>query len=130
MSQISGTPSGRFVDALNAAGIKTATARGFWGGIADNGDIVVTSWTDARDARGRYYIWRPATNHGGLKAQWEFGNIRVGTAVRLILLSQRGNLPLGVPGRSVARAELKPAKWRVAELTEGAQWQAVVEQSE
>jgi hypothetical protein len=76
----------------------------FWGGENSDGEIVVTSWIDANDGAGRFRIWRPKTNHGGLKAQWEVGNIRVGTEVRLILLRQRGNVPLDTDvNRTVAR---------------------------
>src|SRR5271155_4514355 len=113
---------GKFVDALNAAGVKTGSARGFWGGVTDDGSIVVTSWIDGNDGSGRFYIWEPPTNHGGLRNQWEVGNIRIGTEVRMILLRQRGNLPIGVPGRSVAGAALMPGKWRVAELVSGENW--------
>jgi hypothetical protein len=120
-------PFGKFVDALNAAGVKTKTARGFWGGVADEGEIVVTSWTDGNDGKGRFYIWRPTTNHGGLKTQWEVGNIRVGTEVRTILLRQRGDVPITQPGRSVAGAVLMPGKWRVVELVDDKDWDAVIE---
>ncbi len=114
-------PSGKFVDQLTAAGIQTKTARGFWGGVTAKGEIVVTSWHDERDNRDiskvyRFYIYQPKTNHGGLKTAWEVGNIRVGTEVRMILIKQRGNIPLGEPGRSVAEARLMPRKWRVVEM--------------
>ena len=48
-------PFGKFVDALNAAGVDTPTARGFWGGVTPSGEIVVTSWTDANDGSGRFF---------------------------------------------------------------------------
>jgi hypothetical protein len=120
-------PFGKFLDALNAAGVETRTARGFWGGVTDEGEIVVTSWTDGNDGTGRFYIWRPNTNHGGLKTAWEVGNIRAGTEVRMILLRQRGNVPLGHEGRSVAGAALMPGKWRVRELIADKNWHAVIE---
>ncbi len=120
-------PFGKFLDALNAVGVTTRTARGFWGGVAEGGEIVVTSWTDANDGKGRFYIWRPTTNHGGLKTQWEVGNIRVGTEVRLILLRQRSDIPIRKPGRSVAGAVLMPGKWRVVKLVEDEDWNAVIE---
>lgn len=120
-------PFGKFVDMLNEAGISTQSGRGFWGGVTDEGEIVVTSWTDANDGDGHFYIWCPNTNHGGLKAQWEVGNIHVGTTVRMILLRQRGNVPIGKPGRSVAGAALMPGKWRVAEIVSGKNWQATIE---
>ena len=120
-------PFGKFVDALNAAGVKTATARGFWGGVNDNGELVVTIWTDAHDKTGKFYLWRPKTNHGGLKTQWELGNITVGSEVRVILLRQRGNVPLGQYGRTVAGAALLPGNWRVAKLVGDEHWHALVE---
>lgn len=114
-------PSGKFVDQLRAAGIQTKAARGFWGGVTPEGEIVVTSWLDDADQRdpskvNRFYIYRPKTNHGGLKTAWEVGNIRVGTEVRMILIKQRGTIPVEDPGRSVASARLMPRKWRVVEM--------------
>jgi len=121
-------PFGKFFDVLTAAGVRTNTARGFWGGVTDDGEIVVTTWTDANDRNGRFYIWRPKTNHGGLKTAWEIGNIRVGTEVKVILLRQRGNLELGEIGtRAVAGAVLMPGKWKVAELVDDKEWRATVE---
>lgn len=118
---------GKFLDALNAAGVKTRTARGFWGGVAADGEIVVTAWTDGNDGTGRFYIGQPNTNHGGLKTEWEVGNIRVGTEVRLILLCQRGNAPFGGEPRTVAGAALMPGKWRVTKLVNDKSWDAVIE---
>ena len=118
-------PFGSFHTALHAAGISTGTARGFWGGVTAEGGIVVTSWTDSNDGNG-FYIWRPRTNHGGLKTAWEIGNIRLGTEVTLILLRQRGSAPIGTP-RSVAEAALMPQKWRVVKLVSDEGWQAVIE---
>lgn len=121
-------PFGTFLDALRAAGVQTGTARGFWGGVDEHGEIVVTSWIDQHDENRRFYIWKPLTNHGGLKAQWEIGNMRPGTEVRMILLRQRGQTtPLGVP-RQVKDAVLMPGKWRITETTENEDWQAVIEQ--
>jgi hypothetical protein len=120
-------PFGKFLDMLNAAGVRTRSARGFWGGVNGDGEIVVTSWIDGNDGAGRFYIWRPKTNHGGLRAEWEVGNIRVGTEVRMILLRQRGNLPIGEHGRSVGGAVLMPGKWRVAEMISDKDWQAIIE---
>jgi hypothetical protein len=109
-------PFGKFLDKLNAAGVKTKSGRGFWGGVAADGKIVVTAWTDGNDGAGRFYIWRPKTNHGGLRTMWEIGNMRVGTEVSLILLRQRGTVAPGKPGRSVAGAALMPTRWRIVEL--------------
>jgi hypothetical protein len=105
-------PFGKFLDQLKAAGIQTATGRGFWGGVTPNGKIVVTSWTDQRIGEDRFKIWRPKTNHGGLKTAWEVGNVRVGTEVRVILIRRRGKLP----GSSIGAAALTREKWRVVEL--------------
>ncbi len=120
-------PFEKYQTVLNLAGVDTASARGFWGGVTTNDEIIVTSWLDANDGKGRFYIWRPKTNHGGLKCQWEVGNIRLGTEVCLILLRQRGNLAIGKPGRSIADAVLMPSKWRVVELVSDKDWQAVIE---
>lgn len=106
---------GRFTDQLHATGVKTGSARGFWGGIASNGDIVVTAWIDANED-GRFIIWRPRTNHGGLRDAWDAGLMKEGTEVRLILLRQRGNAPLGKP-RSIASAGLVPGKWRIVDAS-------------
>lgn len=120
-------PFGTFLAALNGAGVATGSARGFWGGVTPEGKIVVTSWTDLNDGHGRFYIWRPKANHGGLKTAWEVGNIRVGTEVRMVLLRQRGNAVIGEP-RCVAGAALMPGLWRVVEMVANEDWQAVIEQ--
>ena len=124
-------PFGKFLDKLHEAGLDTGTARGFWGGKDGDGTPVVTSWIDNNDGSGRFNIWKPKTNHGGLRTEWEVGNIRVGVDVKLILLRQRGNLALGVRGRSVAEAALFPRPWRVTRIRtiEGEKRQAVVEPS-
>jgi hypothetical protein len=111
-------PFGRFLDQLNAAGLQTGTARGFWGGVTPTGEIVVTSWTDDNNPGGRFYIHRPPTNHGGLKTAWEVRNIEEGTEVRMILVRQRGNVPAGQPGRQVKDAVLMPNRFRVAEMVD------------
>jgi hypothetical protein len=120
-------PFEKFHTVLNKAGIDTGTARGFWGGVTKDGDLVVTSWLDGHDDDGRFYVWRPKTNHGGLKDQWEVGNIRIGTEVHLILLRQKGNVPVDKQGRIVAGAVLMPGKWRVVKLETDKQWQALIE---
>lgn len=109
-------PFGTHRGALNAAGVKTKTGRGFWGGVAANGTIVVTSWTDTSDGQGRFRIWRPPTNHGGLKTEWEIGNIREKTKVRLIMLRNRA--PNG-KRRTVGGAALIPGKWQVVKMLNG-----------
>lgn len=83
---------GKHLDALRAAGIKTMNARGFRGGKAANGDIVVTAWIDqSHKDGGTFPIWRPKTNHGGLLEAWQLGGIKDGAKVRVILLRRRGS---------------------------------------
>ena len=109
-------PFGKFLDQLQAAGVETKNARGFWGGVSPEGGIVVTSWTDRHDGNGRFFIKRPETNHGGLKTAWEVGNIHVGAEVRMILVRQRGDIPAGQLGRTVKDAALLAGKWRVVKM--------------
>jgi hypothetical protein len=111
-------PFGKFFDQLLAAGIQTGTARGFWGGVTSEGEIVVTSWTDDNNRNERFFIHRPETNHGGLKTAWDVGNIREGAEVRMILVRQRGSVPLGQGGRQIKDAVLMPQKFRVVEIVE------------
>ena len=120
-------PFGKFWDQLKAAGIQTRSARGFSGGVTPEGKIVVTSWTDTNDGKGGFYVWRPRTNHGGLKTAWEVGNIKEGAEVSLILLRQRGDLPIGEGGRLIAGAALMPGKWHVVKMVDGDHWRAVIE---
>ena len=114
-------PFGKFLNQLKGAGVQTNSARGFWGGVTPEGEIVVTAWIDQNEGPGRFKIWRPQTNHGGLKTQWEVGNIQVGTEVRLILIRQKGNLPPGKPGREIDAAALMPEKWKVVEIASNGQ---------
>ena len=107
---------GKFLDQLQAAGVETKNARGFWGGVTSEGGIVVTSWTDHHDGNERFLIHRPETNHGGLKTAWEVGNIHVGVEVRMILVRQRGDIAKGQHGRTVKDAALLPGNWRVVEM--------------
>jgi hypothetical protein len=107
---------GKFLDQLRAAGVETKNAHGFWGGVTPEGEIVVTSWIDNHDGNGRFAISRPLTNHGSLKTAWEIGNIHVGAEVRMILVRQRGNIPLGEDGRTVKDAALLAGKWRVVKM--------------
>jgi hypothetical protein len=60
-------PFGRYLDALKAAGVETNSARGFFGGVTADGEIVVTAWIHDNNGRGRFKIFRPHTNHGRLK---------------------------------------------------------------
>jgi hypothetical protein len=98
---------------LNSLGVETNTGRGFWGGVGKNGKPVVTSWIDTHNSKGQFYVWRPRTNHGGLKDEWDAGNIRVGTEVRLILLKNRAP---GADRRVVGGAAAMPGKWRVIQI--------------
>ncbi len=111
---------GKMLDQLNAAGIQTKTAHGFWGGgITPDNHIVVTAWGDRKDGAGRYPIRKPTANHGRLKLARELDNIYVGAEVKLILLRPRCSGPSTTPDRSVEEAALMPGKWRVAEMTGG-----------
>jgi len=126
--QIRVPPFGRFLDQLNAAGLETRTARGFWGGVTPTGEIIVTTWIDQNLGQGRFAIWRPRTNHGGLKTAWEVGNIHVGTEVRVILVRNRGPVPDDDEAvRSVADAALLPGKWRVVKMGDGHECDAAIE---
>src|SRR5687767_1474510 len=100
-----------FLSALNEAGVVTATARGFWGGVAADGSIVVTGWRDLRAPGGGYLVWRPRDNKGGLKAAWERGEMIVGTEVKLIVLKAREDLPIG-QGREAVAGKLMPGRWQ------------------
>jgi hypothetical protein len=62
---------------------------------------------------------------GGLKTEWEVGNIRVENEVRMILLRRRVAAPIGGEARSVAGAALMPGNWRVAELVTDKSWHAL-----
>jgi hypothetical protein len=115
-----------FRSALNEAGVATGTARGFWGGVAPDGTIVVTGWRDLRASDGGYLVWRPRDNKGGLKAAWERGEIVVGAEVKLIVLKAQEELPIGQDRKAVA-GKLMPGRWRVTELVDDEDWSAVVE---
>lgn len=106
-----------FLRSLISAGVETGSARGFWGGISKSGDIVVTSWLPDR-AEGRplrRFIWKPTTNHGGLKSAWESGALSIGAKVKLILV--RSKAKPGEPGQ-VGGAAVQPGFWQVVEIFE------------
>lgn len=109
---------GTVLAALNEAGVDVNSARGLWGGVTEDGDIVANTWTDAGAGGDRFRIWRPRTRHGGLLDMWELGRMEPGATVKLIMLRQRGNVPLGQKGRRVHSAGLMPGRWRVVELTD------------
>jgi len=91
-------------------GVITKTGRGFWGGIAENGDIVVTNWLeDHKDRRRR--INKPFTNHGGLRRAWDGGDIVIGAKVRVILTDRSSSLE-----KTVKAATVLSSYWRVVEL--------------
>jgi hypothetical protein len=106
---------GPYLSELQAAGVLTQSgalignARGCWGGRAADGTPVVTTWTDpGSDAGGgQRYIWKPRTNHGGLRDLWDCGSIHPGARVRVIQVRARGE------AREVADARLLPDYWRV-----------------
>jgi hypothetical protein len=109
-------PRQKFGEALRAAGVNCNNPRGWWGGIGDKSLPVVTTWIDAGAGPDRFLIWQPETNHGGLRAEWIVGNIRVGTLVELIMLDQHGDAPLNEGPRRVAGARLMPGLWRVVQM--------------
>jgi len=107
----------KFTEALNAAGVKTGTGRGFWGGVAQDGAIVVTSWIQPKDVKdGRRRIHRPFTNHGGLRRAWDSGEIAVGTKVRVILTDPGNSETTGK--KAVKAACVLPGYWRIVTFGE------------
>src|SRR4051812_30541091 len=109
---------GTLLAALKAAGVETNSARGFWGGVTTDDDIVVTTWTDAGRGGDRFEIWRPRTRHGGLLDMWDLGRIEPGATMKLIMVRQRGTVPPDQGARQVHSAGLMQGRWRVVELTE------------
>jgi hypothetical protein len=103
---------GKYLDALRAAGVETNSGRGFFGGLATDGAIVVTAWIHDNNGKGRFKIFRPHTNHGRLLEQWQLGNIHEGTEVRLILVRDRA-----VGAHVVAGGALMEGKWKVVSVT-------------
>lgn len=114
------------LEALNEAGVATNTARGFWGGVASDGSIVVTAWRDIRSPDGGYPVWKPRDNKAGLKAAWDEGRIVVGTKVKVIILKAKQELPIGEQ-RSVATGKFMSGEWEIVRLVEGEDWDAVVD---
>ena len=107
---------GTLLEALTKAGVETKSARGWWGGVTRDDDIVVTAWIDAVAGGGRFTIFRPTTRHGGLRDMWEVGRIEPGAPVKLIIVRQRGNVPFGQEGRQVHSAGLMPGQWRICKV--------------
>ena len=118
---------GTLIESLNAAGVKTRTSRGFWGGVTSDHKIVVTAWSDGPREDGGFIISRPRTNHGKLKEAWDSGRIQPGATVRLIVIRQSGQVPWGRKGRIVKDAALLPGQWRVVRVfDEGDMKRAIV----
>jgi hypothetical protein len=94
---------------LNQSGGLIGNARGCWGGrAADGTPVVTTAMHPGCDAgNGQRYIWKPRTNHGGLRDLWDSGAIHPGARVRVIQIRWRGE------AREVADARLLPDYWRV-----------------
>ncbi|KKB86091.1 hypothetical protein VW29_04205 [Devosia limi DSM 17137] len=121
--EASGYKFGPFAAALKRAGVQTNSGRGFWGGRAEDGVPVLTSWLGTREADGTYPVWKPQKNYGGLKSLWESGSIAVGTEVRLILLKPgKGNGDQA----TVAGAALSEVPWRIASIGDGVTYEARV----
>ncbi len=99
---------------LNQSGTLIGNARGCWGGRATDGTPVVTTWTDhVSDAgNGQCRIWKPQTNHGGLRDLWDNGAIHPGARVRVIQVRAVQVRPRGF-AREIADARLLPGYWRV-----------------
>jgi hypothetical protein len=102
----------KYTEALNAAGVVTGTGRGFWGGIAQDGTIVVTSWTTDND-NGRRLIHKPFTNHGGLRRAWESGDIAIGAQVRVILTDAGRSEFTGNKKKAVVAASVEPGYYKI-----------------
>lgn len=104
--------------ALREAGVETASARGFWGGVSNNGDIVLTTWIDAGTGGGGFQVWKPKTRHGGLMDMWDLGRIQVGAKVRVIIIRPKGHSSRLGEARSIHSAGLTSGYWRVTEAGE------------
>ncbi len=98
-------------------GTVTQSSRGFWGGVTDDGTIVVTTWDDSRPAGESYFEFkRPRRANGGLQAVWDDERVRIGVAVRLIVIEPLDrSVPYGARGRKVKSARLMPGFWRISE---------------
>jgi hypothetical protein len=100
-------------------GTVTESSRGYWGGLTDNGTIVVTAWTDSRkEGAIAYEIKRPRRNNGGLLASWNAGRLEVGAIVKLIVIEPLDpSIRYGDPGRKVKLAVLKSGRWRITAVS-------------
>lgn len=98
-------------------GTITESSRGFWGGVTDDGTIVVTAWDDSRPNGENYYEFkRPRRTNGGLQAAWDDGRVRVGSDVRLIILEPLDrSIAYGKKGRKVKSAKLMQGAWYISE---------------
>jgi hypothetical protein len=106
---------GTFVDQLNAAGVQTNSARGFWGGVTPEGQVVATAWINSLMGECRFPIYRPERNQGGYREAWDSGRVHVGALIRLIVVrSMPGQWEKGLP-KTVKNAALMPGLWRIVE---------------
>ena len=104
---------------VERGGRVTGTGRGFWGGVADDGNIVVTSWLADHTGDGtRRMIWKPVTNHGGLLRMWEMGALTKGTKVKMILTDPGNSETTGDKKKAVKWAALTPGYWQVVDFGE------------
>jgi hypothetical protein len=106
----------RKLKVMTSRGTVTESSRGFWGGVTEEGMIVITAWSDSRkDSETHYEFKRPRRTNGGLQAAWDDGRIRIGEAVRLIVIEPMDpKIPYGDRGRKVKSAELKEEFWRIS----------------
>lgn len=107
---------GKLQSALAEAGVVTGSARGFWGGVTPEDDIVVTAWLDQHLGEDRFPIHQPRTRHGGLLDMWELGRIAPGVTLRLILLRSKGFDSKGA--HIYQAAGLTRGRWKVTEVYE------------
>lgn len=121
---------GTLLKALNQAGFKTRSARGFRGAVNEDDEIVSTSWIDSGEKRDQLRITRPLTNHGGLRDAWDLGRIEAGATIRVILIRQRGDEPWGQGKRNLKDAVFWPGFWKVVEVRDNPRYrkEAVIEQ--
>jgi hypothetical protein len=112
----------RYLAILQRLGIRTSqgtvtqSSRGFWGGVMDDGTIVVTAWDDSRPKKDPacYEFKRPRRANGGLLAAWNDGRVGIGKAVRLIVIEPMDRSVLyGERGRKVKSAKLMTGLWRI-----------------
>ena len=109
---------GKLQDALKEAGVVTGSARGFWGGVTPDDDIVVTAWLDQHEGEGRVPIHQPRTRHGGLLDMWEMGRIAPNVTVRLIVLRAHPTKRDARGAHIYQAAGLTAGRWKITKLYE------------